>query len=87
MFSPKDNFIGFARRGLGAIFENPIIAFGAIALLAMLDATILRGVFTLFDINDFESLQAQSAMGKNSAMIKVILSYTGINILKILVSM
>ena len=44
MFSPKDNFIGFARRGLGAIFENPIIAFGAIALLAMLDATILLGV-------------------------------------------
>ena len=78
-----DTFLGFARRGLSVILEHPLIAFGAIFLLAMLDATILRSVFSFFNINDFESLQAQGAMGKNSAMVKVILTYTGINILKI----
>ncbi|MEC7986766.1 MAG: hypothetical protein VX278_16480, partial [Myxococcota bacterium] len=84
MFSSKDNFIGFARRGLGAILENPLISLGVILALSMLDASILRSIFSLFGADDFESLQRQSAMGKNSAMMKVILSYTGVNIAKIL---
>ncbi len=79
-----DGFNFFVGRGMGSILERPFIAFGAIIALAMLDASILRGVFNFFDINDFEALQAQGAMGKNSAMIRVILSYTGLNILKIL---
>ena len=84
MFTTKDSFQGFAKRGFGAILENPLLAFGAISILAMLDASLFRGVLSFYNIDDFESIQMQGAMGKNAALIRVVLTYTGLNILKVL---
>jgi|GEM_PF-6392149 len=74
---PKENFFVFGKRAFSIILHNPIYVILIAGSLALIDALMLQFSLDLFNIKDQVSL--------NVNMIQPLLTFSGLNILKVLI--